>query len=356
MGGFSFDFMQPTVLDLYEEERKRKEQEQNLARLSGLEQVHTMMAAENERNPGSVVTPSPRTSEPPSVTEPGVPTRDLSYLDQYAEHLRAMPRRSDYEPSTLRKILSVIGGTLAGGNPAVTEALAYGKHNKAMRDWQESGAGLGALATEEGKRRGQDVTMYGHRVKRVGDVEEHERGTESNRISDVNAQTRIAELEEQKRSAKSDEEAKRIDQEINKVKNEIDAFEAQTGRQRADTYGRNVDSLVETRDRVGSGYGTQLTPSQELDLDDLALNRVLDANPEWEAFVVRDNKGNVTGFDPANENWFFDATPEQLSEYDKFMQAIELFRQTNYPGSLRGQRVPDIPPPAGMRPLSSRDR
>jgi hypothetical protein len=160
-GGFNFE-------DPNEEERKRRELEE--AEATSLRQAMDTEPSWDDPAPdvsGRLQDVEPTEKSRGPVTDDNFRNevgRELivktdgekpEYLDALAEHLEARPSREDYEPSTLRKILSVVGGTLAGGNPDVTRMLSgMDKYDEAMGDWGARGEGLGDVATLEEKHMG----------------------------------------------------------------------------------------------------------------------------------------------------------------------------------------------------------
>jgi hypothetical protein len=265
---------------------------------------------------------------------------DIDYIKRFEEHLATRPEREDYEPSTLRKILSVIGGTLAGGDPNVTRSLAgYGKYDEAMGDWEAEREGLGDVAEleetrygEGTKRRGQDVTARGQDVTARG--QDIRAGTEAagQVIERGNLGLRGDELAERKRAAG--------------VAEPLEERKVKTGESRAETYGRSVDSLADFRGREPAPQ--EVSPSQQAQLEKLALDDVIAMNPDWEKFArfhettgdVLGRAGQVPGTDEGFM-WFDKPGPAADDpDYQEFMIALEAARRRR--GGTAG--LEDVPP------------
>jgi hypothetical protein len=254
---------------------------------------------------------------------------DEDYIKKFEEHLADRPGWEDvdeetgekkYQPSTLRKVLSVIGGTLAGGNPAVTRKLAgYGKYDQAMSDWEAEQSGLGdvaelreAQAREKGLAsgrelsartalRGQDITSRGQDVTERGqDVTQRGQDITEGRASRTHELDR-QELNERIRAAK---ESERL-----------------TG-ERTEAYTANTEDLRAARH--------ELSPSQQAALEKLALDDVIQMNPDWVKFARLHESGDVLGraAKVPGEGWF--SGPEQSiadPDYQEFMAALEVARK-----------------------------
>lgn len=356
-GYFNFDPGGGNALDLYEQERKRKqmeEQERKLALWSRAQEVE-------EENPGSQRGGGNRESAYDPVQR-GLGIAEgrsgQDYLDRYAEHLSKRPKPSDYKPSTLRKVLATIAGTLTG-SPELSRGISWGKYGEALSDWEAGGAGLEDVAKLESEHAGSRRTLGGRvltaDVKRMGDVEDYALGQARVGVDAANLEVRKQELEEKIRHAKTTEERDNAKLELDRVNTALrraehaldveefgeekrqfgitsglDERDVAARESRAATYGRNVDSLAEAR-KGGKNYGTQLTPAQERDADLLAAERAIQENPDWERFLDKD--GNIQ-MDYEWKN--FDATDR--AEFDKFKSRVQSIRDSLYPNSRRQTR------------------
>jgi hypothetical protein len=393
MGGytpFSPGFQFPDPL---EEERKRKEEEARKQamggleepfpipderRLSQLEAVHTGVGRRQEEvdlargNYGTEAGASDYGSQPQlekaGKSTPGSITdsvdKGADYIDKYAEALGRRPDPEDYEPSTLRKILSVIGGTLAGGNPELTRQLAgYGKYDRDVASWQSDLSGLGTVEEMRRKASEQDVKMYGHETTRRGqDVtargQDITAGTAAvgHGLEAGNLEARLNELEQRKAEAQSEEEQNAIQNEIDQAKVEIEGRKAATGERRAGAYEANVESLSDYRKaRTEAGWGSDadvetLSPSQQTALETQALDDVVSMNPDWEKFArfhettgdVLGRRGDVEGEGPGPDFFYSDKPASDDPDYQEFMMALEAARRRR--GATAGlEDVPGLP-------------
>jgi hypothetical protein len=345
-GGFQFE-------DPMEEERRRRE-------LEAQEATQLRQAMDTEPSwddpvqdvSGRLPNVEPKKSTEGSIDDTASVAQaaaegDVDYITRFEEHLANRPEREDYEPGTLRKILSVIGGTLAGGDPNVTRQLSgYGGYDEEMANWEREGQGLADVAEleetrygEGTKRRGQDVTARGQDVTARG--QDIRAGTEAagQEISRGNLGLRGEELAEKQRAAG-------VSEPIEERKVEATESQAATAAERAGHYGRSVDALAGYRSRPSSPQKINLT--QQAQLEKLALDDVLAINPEWEKFArfhettgdVLGRAGQVPGTDEGFM-WFDKPGPAvDDPDYQEFMLAFEAARRRR--GGTAG--LEDIPP------------
>lgn len=70
----------------------------------------------------------------------------------YIEHMRSMPRREDYQPSFMRKLMATVGGSLSGKGGqamAVARDIVDRPYNTKLNDWANEGSGLEDAAKAE---------------------------------------------------------------------------------------------------------------------------------------------------------------------------------------------------------------
>ncbi len=332
-------------LESEEEKRRRKLEEAERSSISQAmdtepkwsdPETDPLNAVEEGTNPGSV-----DTKEEPD------------YLDDYAKHLGERPERGDYEPSTLRKILSVIGGTLSG-TPGTSEKLAYGKFNRAEDDWRRKGAGLQEVAELGGKRYTTDTVRRGQNITSQANAEDYELGGRGATTSEGNLTVREGELEEKKRAAGVSEADVGVGRGLEGRRAATGEANAASTAARAASYGENVESLDEFRKaRIEAGFGSNsdpnMSPSQQGNLDSLALSEVIANNPQWEKFARINQKTDevqgIEGMQSGEDQGFmwFDKDDTDSSEdpdYAEFMVAYEEARKRR----AQTAGLDDIPP------------
>jgi hypothetical protein len=336
--GFSFE-------DPFEEERRRRELEEQEA-----SQLRMAMETEPSWDQPDVDVGGrlPDIEEPKRSTEGSIDDTaavagaaaegDFDYIKNFEEHLADRPAREDYEPSTLRKILGVIGGTLAGGNPNVTRKLAgYGKYDEAMGDWAQEGEGLADVADlreAQAKERGLGT---GREYARETAREAHQRGTKGLELEGGRLDLGEAELEEKKRAAE-------VSEPLAERETVVSESEADTAAKRAGHYGRSVDALADYRaGKVDKPEEISLT--QQSEMERLALEDVLAMNPDWGRFLI--DEGDTTPLARSGQStkdipFWPDPTiaAKDDPEYEEFMLALEAARRRR--GGTAG--LQDIPP------------
>jgi hypothetical protein len=351
-GGFSMPSLDPD-----EEERKRREQE--AAEASRLRMA--MNQDPNELPTEDVGGRLPDIEEPERKSTEGsiddtaavagaAAEGDVDYITRFEEHLAKRPDREDYKPSTLRKILGVIGGTLAGGDPNVTRMLAgYGKYDDAMSDWAQEGEGLGEVAKlreAQAKERGLGT---GREYTRETAKETHQRGVAGLGLESGRLKLGIDELAEKRRVAG-------VEEPLAERETEVKERGATTAEERADHYGRSVDAMADYRSRQ-PGPGT-VSGSQQAQLEQLALEDVINMNPAWEKFARFQQsgagEGNLLGRAgevPVERDFWFDTAGPAADDpdYQEFMIALEAARRRR--AATAGAAIPPLP--GGVEPLGS---
>jgi hypothetical protein len=345
--GFSFE-------DPTEEERKRRE-------LEAQEASQLRMAMETEPSwdqpDVDVGGRLPDVEEPKRSTEGSIDDTaavagaaaegDVDYIKNFEQHLAKRPDREDYEPSTLRKILSVIGGTLAGGNPAVTRKLAgYGEYDEAMGDWAQEGRGLADVADLREAQAREGGLAEGRRVSERGSKRTAETAAVGHELEGGRLDLGEAELAEKKRAAG-------VAEPLAERETVVSESEADTAAKRAGHYGRSVDALADYR----TGKPEEISLTQQDKLEELAIQDVINMNPEWKRFVQTDPSSGMAydpyalePGEPGEERSFLGIDylyPDKKStlaaddpEYDEFMLALEAARRRR--GGTAG--LEDIPP------------
>jgi hypothetical protein len=336
--GFSFE-------DPTEEERKRRE-------LEAQEASQLRMAMETEPSwdqpDVDVGGRLPDVEEPKRSTEGSIDDTaavagaaaegDVDYIKNFEQHLAKRPDREDYEPSTLRKILSVIGGTLAGGNPAVTRKLAgYGKYDEAMGDWAQEGRGLADVADLREAQAKEGGLAEGRRVSERGSKRTAETAARGHELEGGRLKLGIDELAEKRRAAG-------VAEPLAERETEVSESEADTAAKRAGHYGRSVDALANYR-AGKTDKPEEISLTQQSEMERLALEDVLAMNPDWGRFLI--DEGDTTPLARSGQStkdvpFWPDPTiaAKDDPEYEEFMLALEAARRRR--GGTAG--LEDIPP------------
>ena len=347
-GGFSFD----NPMDDEAERRRREqlEQDEMTSLRQSMETKPSWDDAEGKSIPGSI---TDEVSEVATQLEDPV-GRGLDiagegsdeYMRQYAEHLGNRPQQGDYDPSTLRKILSVIGGTLAGGDPNVTRSLAgYGGYDRDLQDWEARGEGLGEVAELESLGARSRNTLGGSAMA-AGASELGSRRREGTATADRPHKVTTAEAAESQAATAASRAPGQIAAEAKRA--ESGRVAAESGASRARTYAADVGAGPEGPQKgsrlwdrqqppVESGAG--LSPADIFKAKQLAIRNILEDHPEWADFY-NEETGEVAG----DTGWF--GAGELPAE---FQLAIEEEMEKLYPGSIRQTRggLGDVPPPGG---------
>ncbi len=327
--GFNSDMFAPDI-ESEEEKRRRMMEEAERSQLS-----QAMDTEPKWGDPEEYEAERQETRNPGSIDEPE-PQED--YLSDYAKHLGERPEEGDYEPGTLRKILSVLGGTAAGGDPRVTRQLAgYGGYDRDLAAWEAKGEGLGEVAGFERDRYRTDTTRRGQNITRQGDVEDFNLGGRNATTSEGNLSVREGELSEKERAALIAEKDVGVGRTLEGRRASTGEENARISADRAASYDENVESLGKYRagrleQGAGSGGDPNLSPSQQGNLDLLALQDVISNHPEWEKFArfADEGEGDVEGIEATQPGGFFgsDTDSSEDNDYQRFMLAYEMARQT----------------------------
>ena len=275
----------------------------------------------------------------------------------YINHMRNMPKREDYKPGVMDKLLATAAGALSGKGAsamAIARDTVNRPYNTSLQDWSNEGAGLEDAAKAESSMgtfglKQQDAVM---RALGLQDLSNYRQGTLQN-----NERKQAFEEEKFEKEQKSRADAlvangwkvSTIDGRVtahNPLTQEkrdlgedksvsISAYNAQTGRRNSDinarnsdTTARNVDSLIENREEttdinranVGSliisrgktkaGQNKAIPPREQAIAEMLAAQDVVAENPKFKKYI--DAEGNLV----VPQDGMFSSA--DLSDYNDF--------------------------------------
>jgi len=235
--------------------------------------------------------------EPPLINRRAPPPQDFSFnnpaLDEYADHIRGMPKQEDYAPSIWRKLLAGTSGVLTGyqsGNPLLAydaaNRIARAPYRNAMEEWQGKEDALKSSAQLENTFNTQR-RLYGGLNERTTN------NAARTGIAETNSRTQIFNAETaRKRAEFAQKIAEATDANV-KTRLMLDQskFEQQT--KVAEAKLRMEDRRVGAYERnVGSMIGDRASDNERLGRDDVsdtqlaarrrdAVDRVANENPEW---------------------------------------------------------------------------
>jgi hypothetical protein len=296
--GYGYPVLPPDPQAAWEEEQKKREREM----------MEALRIAENQSMP----TPDP-------LEEP-VPKSE--YLDEYAEHVRNMPRVEEHSPSTLRKVLAAIAGTVTG-SPDLARTISWNKYDTEMGEWGARKKALGEVADIGEESRRTDVTELGQRRS----MEEGRRGRDFQRSeSTLDRESRRGEAEAG-RTFTGEEARKRRE------------FESEEGKKDRAVRERQVSAQEKYYQRMGDRE-TQLTPAQQLDNLRLAAFTVAQNNPDFERFL--DEKGM-----PIMDYSFWNRDATDEAAYAEFIKLVHEEADRLYEEGMRKSRK-DVSPAGGQ--------
>lgn len=270
-------------------------------------------------------------------------------FNAYLEHIRNMPTQEDFNPSLGRKIGAGLVGFATGlNNPAAgyaaSEQILRSPYNRALEEWSAKGGALKNLAAEEGDFAGNmmDYDVEGGKLDaRYAELKTREDQIKKNyEIASKNATTAEAKVQAQK---DRDAAMQTILEERNKIDRQeagTKQFEAQTGRQRADAYGRYVDAYGQ----FGGGAQKDITPKVDELMkaeQDVLLELLATDQTASKFFKYNQDTG---GIDPVFDESTM--TPEAQYEREALMMKVGVEAQKR----LGGEAVGGVPPLWRMRP------
>lgn len=286
--------------------------------------------------------PTPRGVQPRMIP-PTTRSYNRPGFDTYLEHIRSMPREEEYEPGLGRKIAAGLIGFSAGlkdpaAGYAASEKIIRSPYERALNEWKMKSTELGTLAEEEGKYIGNisDENVEGGRLgARYAELDAKlDQINKNYEVASKNATTAEARVAAQK--ARDQALA-----EIARERNEIDEFEAQTGRQRAGDYGRYVTAYGENARSGGVPKPSDVNDMYNAEQD--ALIELMSADPAFQKFYRYDETTqSVIPIMPGEEGW----SPEDLAMRDALQSKVGIETQKRLGGLAAG----GAPPLWRMRP------
>ncbi len=324
--GYGYPALPDDPQRVWEEEQKKREREM-------MEALRNIEKQSLPSNPGSIDSPMP----------------EDEYLEEYAGHVRDMPRVEEHQPSTLRKVLATIAGTLTG-SPDLARTISWNKYDTAMGEWNRRKDALKDVADVGQRYRATDVAELGQRRT----MEEGRRRREfEGAESEQDRQSRAGEADTQRRWASEEAGTERTFRE-GESRKERDFTSGEADERRE--FEREEGKLDRASREKLYGVG-KLSATQQGHLESLAIQRVLDVNPDWERFFEKDDDGNIVGVVPDINKpvpLWFDSRQERSNdpEWNAFVAALEQARQeiaktAGVAGGIPplGLELGDVPPP-----------
>ena len=300
----------------------------------GMEQVQLPEEPQDPLAPPAM--PSPRMI-PPNFPRPG--------MEQYREHIRNAPVN---KPSTLQTIMAGLGGFATawgrrdpGAGLETTQKLLNTPYEMALQEWKAKGTELGKVAAEEGDYLGNtmDYSAEGGKLDaRYAELEARKGQIEKNyEIASKNATTAEAKVKAQQDRDGAMNKILEERNNIDRMEAGTNKFEAETGRQRSNAYGRYVDQYS-----AGAGKVGDVTPKVDelMKAEQDAIIELLASDPAARKFFTYNQETGAV--DPVMEDW----SPEDLYEREALMGKIGVAAQKR----LGGESVGGVPPLWRMKP------
>lgn len=256
----------------------------------------------------------------------------------YINHMRAMPKRDDYKPTFMNKLLATLAGGLSGKGAqamAIARDTVNRPFNTALADWENQGAGLGEAAKAEAGLAGLDLKQRDAMMKALGlqSLDNYRNRTADTRDATLDfnmskfekeqkarADALVANgwkvsniggrvvahnpLTQEKRDLGEDKSATIAEGNLN-----VNRQNASTNRMRAGNEARNIDSLIDSREenafnnrlnigiklmtagKNAEGKVKQIPVREQALAEVLSAQEVVAANPQYKKFLDAD--GNI---------------------------------------------------------------
>ncbi len=246
-------------------------------------------------------------SDIPNVEMPRNPNQEL--LNQLSNWVVRRPKQEDYKPSTGRKILGTLIGTLAGwGHPEVARDITSGfvnkKYNEAQGNWEEEGKALGTVAPILGRERASDIRQYGYDISQRGDT-----------IARTNAKERLGLNEKQLESLDKWRNGMLEDNDLDRATREKISKEDIAARDRATAARREATKAAGERQdkalKAGAETEENIPISEQDKAEILATRDAIREVPEWADYV--DENGAIK---PPKSS-------ADVEDYSAFLRAVE---------------------------------
>lgn len=277
----------------------------------------------------------PQTREMPIPPIPTIATPTSA--DILRSTIQRMPSPEEHRPSTLRRIGGVIGGALAGaaGRTEVGKDFVEAPFRRAQEDWltdyKRVKGGYDLDVELEKRRKDEEDKIFNQGIKERETVV-GERGAGANETNAAANMLRATKepTVEQARQLKEDEWNAELQRAVagdeasmarvlyqQEQLNERQKSALENARSIADDNRKaawaRAELAAKTRRETSSGGGGKISPTQQESADRLAVNKVLQKNPQFEKYVKRNNStGRIVEFRDTNDE-----------EYKNFLNLID---------------------------------
>lgn len=247
-------------------------------------------------------------------------------FNRYKEFIGNVPQRDQYQLGKGKNILAMLAGALTGftsgpgAGIATTEALRNRPYNQAMQDYKIQAEGLGDVAaleerTQETKRKYRNDTLDAL-SKQEANQTARDRTEGYLSELDANSKARVSDLEIKRDSAKSQNERRRIQNQIdqensrsNRIRARASEKNATTNAERTRTYKEKVENEIHNPKIAGQKF----TRTAE---------DVISINPELADALNRSRSGQIIGYKVTDEDGQPINDPGHLAKVRKLRQLI----------------------------------
>ena len=287
--------------------------------------------AQSSFNPGQTNPLGMSPGTPPIMQNPAPPTP----IDDYRSHMESAPRREDYDPGLLRKILGGVSGFSTGyfqgplAGMQAAQQITNQPYNTAYGDWANKGQEIEKLrelyeAQEaRGDRdRGRKIQEGGLGVAqgRLGVAEKGATADAEWREKQQDINERGIDLKEDRTPTQEDREA------LAKIRTTRPGQPIQTPEQKANEAGLVTGAKYDAmgKSRLAFPPKRQPTPTDIIKVEE-TVDRKLANNPKYKQFADENEFGEVTFTAPTTERRFWPDYDPNSPEYQEILRLWQEF-------------------------------